>query len=256
MLKTKQMKSKLLATVKLKHLNLISQEQVNYKEVMTEVLGYKNNWFTRKFKFIKTFAIAYSLSEQIRNIDPAKLTYDEKCSIKKPANIDFISFQAMMELQALLGATNEQTDLLHVTSQAIAIACYSENNEGDYISEGQKFDNFKQRILNSSFIEMFGLFNWIVEDVTRSSEEWTQRFFSVQVEDMDYDRAGGSRMSQFNVIMSIKSICADFNLPFKEAWQLSYNLVQTNSYAKATQNHIQENMRMIKESKMRSQRND
>ena len=101
---------------------------------------------------------------------------------------------------------------------------------------------------------MFGLYNWIVRNLTTSAEDWNKRFFSVEVSDQDYETAGGHRMAQFNVITTIKSICEDFNLPFKEAWQLSYNLIQTNSYAKATQNHIQDQMRILKEGKMNAKR--
>ena len=161
-----------------------------------------------------------------------------------------------MELQSLLGAANQDSEMVEVATQAIAIVCYSENHKGDYISDGEQFKKFKQKILNSDLKQMFGLFNWIVEDTQRSTDDWNQRFFSVELKDPEYEQAGGSRMSQFNVIMSIKSICADFNLPFKDAWQLSYNLVQTNSYAKATQNHIQDNMRQIKEAKFNAKRNE
>ena len=250
------MKSRILPTVKLKHLDIITKQEVDHAEVMTKILGYKNNWFTRKWRFVKTFKLAFLLSKEIRDIDPQTLVYDEACDIKKPSNIDFISFQAMMELQSTLGAADGKSDMAQLAAQVIAITCYSDNHEGDYKSDGKEFAKFKQRILNSSFKQMFGLFNWIVQDATRSSDEWSQRFFSVELEDKEYEMAGGSRMSQFNVILSIKSVCADFNLPFKDAWQLSYNLVQTNSYAKATQNHIQDNMRQIKEAKMKAQRTD
>lgn len=248
-------KNKILPIVKLKHLSLISASTPNYKEIMTEVMGYKNNWFTRKFQFINKFKTAYLLTNEVRDVDPLKLEWQEKtCPIEKPKNVDFISFQAMMELQALLGEGANEENMLQAITQSIAIVCYCENNEGDYISNGQEFEDFKNKILNYSFKEMFGLYNWIVKDIQRSQDQWNERFFSVEVEDKDYQQAGGSRMAQFNVINTVKSICEDFNLPFKEAWQLSYNLVQTNSYSKATQNQIQDNMRQIKEARMQSSR--
>jgi hypothetical protein len=248
-------KNKILPTVKLKHLHLMAASTPDYKEIMTEVIGYKNNWFTRKFQFIKQFKVAYLVTNEMRNINPENLEWQEKtCPIKKPTNVDFITFQAMMELQALLGEGASEENMLQVITQSIAIVCYSENNEGDYKSDGQEFEDFKNKILNYSFKEMFGLYNWIVKDVQRSVDDWNNRFFSVEVEDKDYHQAGGSRMSQFNVINTIKSICEDFNLPFKEAWQMSYNLVQTNSYSKATQSHIQDNMRQIKEARMKASR--
>lgn len=248
-------KNKILPTVKLKHLHLMAASTPNYKEIMTEVMGYKNNWFARKFQFINKFKIAYLLTNEMRDVDPLKLEWQEEtCPIEKPTNIDFISFQAMMELQALIGEGANEENMLQVITQSIAIVCYCKNNEGDYISDGQQFEDFKNKILNYSFKEMFGLYNWIVKDMERSQDQWNERFFSVEVEDKDYQQAGGSRMAQFNVINTIKSICEDFNLPFKQAWQLSYNLVQTNSYSKATQNQIQDNMRQIKEARMQSSR--
>ena len=250
-------KKKVLPTVKLKHLHLMAAATPNYSEIMTEVVGYKNNWFSRKWRFVSQFKIAFLLTQEMRNINPEELEWQENtCPIKKPANVDFITFQAMMELQALLGEGANEDNMLEVITQCITIVCYSENNEGDYDSEGQMFQDFKQEILNYSFVEMFGLYNWIVKDVQRSVDSWNERFFSVEVLDEDWDQAGGSRMGQFNVINTIKSICEDFNLPYKEAWQMSYNMVQTNSYAKATQNHIQDNMRKLKEAKMNASRNN
>ena len=248
-------KKKLLPEVKLKHLHLMAASTPNYKEIMTEVVGYKNNWFSRKWRFVSQFKVAFMLTQEMRDVDPAKLEWQEKtCPIKKPANVDFITFQAMMELQALLGGGATEENMLQVITDSITIVCYSENHEGDYKSDGKEFQDFKNKILNSSFKEMFGLYNWIVKDCERSVEDWNQRFYSVELEDPDYHQAGGERMAQFNVITTIKNVCEDFNLPFNEAWQLSYNLVQTNSYAKATQNHIQDNMRQIKEARMNASR--
>jgi len=248
-------RKKITPIVKLKHLHLMSQVDPNYKDIMTEVVGYKNNWFSRKWKFVSQFKVAYLLTQEMRNIDPAKLEWQEEtCPIQKPTNVDFISFQAMMELQALFGEGANEDNMLQVIRDSIAIVCYSDNHEGDYKSDGEEFQNFKKDILNYSFKEMFGLYNWIVMDTQRSVDDWNDRFFSVEVKDNDYHQAGGDRMGQFNVIQTIKGICEDFNLPFDEAWQMSYNLVQTNSYAKATAHHIQDQMRVIKEAKMNASR--
>lgn len=247
-------KIKILPKVKLKHLALMSAASPDYKEIMTEVVGYKNNWLTRKWKFVKEFKVAFQITNEMRNVDPSTLTWTESCPINKPANVDFISFQAMMEVQALVGKIQSVDDMSEVIAQTIAVICFSENHEGDYESDGVKFKAFREKILNESFIEMFGLYNWIMKDLQRSTDDWNERFFSVEIEDKDYSQAGGERMGQFNVITTIKAICEDFNLPFKEAWQLSYNLVQTNSYAKATSHHIQDNMRIIKEARMNAAR--
>ena len=74
---------------------------------------------------------------------------------------------------------------------------------------------------------------------------------SVHVEDKDFEQAGGNRMSQFNVINTIKMLCRDFNCTDSEAWQKSYALSQTNSYEAASRNFTQDQMRMLKEVKMK-----
>ena len=248
-------KIKYLPSIKLKHLDVIAQDTPEYTAIMKEELGYSNNWFSRKFNFINTFKTAFLLVNEIRQVDPSELTWTEDCPIEKPDNIDFISFQAMMEIQALLNGAKDAKDFTDLIAQSIAIACFSSNHKDlDYDSECEAFEQFKKQILNYKYVDMFGLYNWIVKNLTNSAEDWNQRFLSVEVRDNDYELAGGHRMSQFNVIQTIKSICEDFNLPFKEAWQLSYNLVQTNSYAKATQNHIQDQMRILKEGKMNAKR--
>lgn len=250
-------KIKYLPSIKLKHLDVVAQDVPEYATIMKEELAYSNNWFSRKLNFIKKFKTAFLLVNEIRQINPIDLTWTEDCPIKKPTNIDFITFQAMMELQALLNGAKDSEDFTSLIAESISIACFSAHHPHlDYDSESEVFKSFKQEVLNSKYVDMFGLYNWIVQSLTESAEGWNQRFFSVEIKDDDYEAAGGSRMSQFNVISTIKSICEDFNLPFKDAWQLSYNLVQTNSYAKATQNHIQDNMRILKEAKMNAKRNN
>ena len=248
-------KIKYLPSIKLKHLDIVAQEVPEYSTIMKEELGYSNNWLSRKFNFINKFKLAFLLVNEIRQVDPSELTWTENCPIEKPANIDFITFQAMMELQALLNGAKDAKDFTDLIAQSITITCFSSNHKDlDYDSECEAFEQLKKQILNYKYVDMFGLYNWIVKSLTQSAEDWSKRFFSVEVSDQDYETAGGHRMAQFNVITTIKSICEDFNLPFKEAWQLSYNLVQTNSYAKATQNHIQDQMRILKEGKMNAKR--
>lgn len=248
-------KIKALPSIKLKHLDIIAQDLPQYAAIMKEELGFTNNWFSRKLNFVKKFKTAFLLVNEVRQIDPKELTWTEECPILKPDNIDFITFQAMMELQALLNGSQNAKDFTDLIAQAITITCFSTNHKDlDYDSECEAFEKFKKQILNYKYVDMFGLYNWIVENITQSADNWNARFFSVEIRDEDYEVANGARMAQFNVITTIKAICEDFNLPFKDAWQLSYNLVQTNSYAKATQNHIQDNMRILKEAKMNAKR--
>lgn len=75
---------------------------------------------------------------------------------------------------------------------------------------------------------------------------------SVQVDDADYAQADGGAMSQFNVICTIKNLCKEFNVDYDGAWQLSYALTQTSSYAVATQGHVQDKLRKLKEVKFKA----
>ena len=161
----------------------------------------------------------------------------------------------MMELQAILGAEVEH-NVQDRIAKVIAVSTFEVNNKVDYISEGEPFDKYLNKVLNQDLIHMMGLFNWIVDAVQESSKTWDERFLSVHLDDEDYERASGDRMAQFNVINTIKSICSEFNVPFKEAWLMSYNLVQTNSYNNATAAKIQDDVRILKEIKLKAQKNN
>ena len=75
---------------------------------------------------------------------------------------------------------------------------------------------------------------------------------SVEVPNEDVKKAGVGRMNQFSVLSTIKTMCADFNCTYDEAWQMSYAISQTNSYSKATYDHIHENLRILKEHQMKA----
>lgn len=241
--------------LRLKDLENISSKNPNYSIIMKEILNYKNTFFFKKRNFKKNFLKAHSLIFEARNIDISKISLSDNIDIKIPKHIGNISFMAMMELQILMKNYEKEIDFGKYIAKIICIACYSENYKGDYSSNNYKFKSFYNHILNSPIWDMIGIYNWIDKNLRELEIEWNKRFLSVQVEDKDYEQAGGSRMNQFNVINTIKSICKDFNLTYEKAWQVSYALTQTNSYAKATANHIQDQMRQIKEAKMKKHRN-
>ena len=246
----------LLPKVKLKHLGKLSQKDIKVDEIMSDVMKFENNWWNRVFTFANKFKTAFLLAQAIRHVDLSKLELPKNSNIKVPKNIDFISFQAMMELQSVMTNASEDDNITEVIANIITISTYSDNNDKDYDSDSDSFKQYKDLVLNSSLIDMFGIYNWICRSIEESAKMWNERFMSVQLIDEDYEQAGGNRMSQFNVITTIKSVCQDFNLPFEKAWQLSYNLIQTNSYAKATQNHIQDQMRVLKEQKMKASKSN
>lgn len=254
LLTRKSKKESLLNKLKLKHLETLLADRVDYASLMVDIYGYKNSWLGKKFMFLRLFNKTFNLIESIKNIDPKKLILDPAgYSIKYPEDIDVISFSAMMEIHMLVDSPQEG-DLGDMMAQLIALACYSENREGKFDSESLEFKEFKQYILNSPALSMIGLYNHLYDAVEVSSKIWQERFQSVHVEDKDYDNAGGDRMSQFNVITTIKNSCRDFNVTYEEAWQISYVVTQTNSYARATEAHIQKKMSEIKEDRMRINR--
>tara|TARA_R110002050_G_scaffold6310_2_gene26322 strand:+ start:2511 stop:3269 length:759 start_codon:yes stop_codon:yes gene_type:complete len=240
--------------IKLKHLGVIGADNVDWAQAMLDIVGYRNNWFSKKYRFVKHFKTVFAMIQDIRKTDVSTVEWTEDCPIVKPANIDFISFQAMMELQALLDGGLEEENLSDNISKTIAIACFSACMDMDYDSNSEEFKQFQIYVLEQPIVEMFGLYNWITDSITESAKMWSERFLSVEVLDADYEQANGSRMAQFSVILSVKAMCKEFNIPFKDAWQLSYNLVQTNSYANATSGKIQDDMRILKEAKMKQSR--
>jgi len=244
----------MLDKLKLRHLEAITQEKIDYASLMVDIYGYKNSWLGKKLMFLKLFSKTYSLVEELKDTDPAKIEFDpEVCNIKCPQNIDTITFAAMMEIHSLMDS-KQNRDIGDLMAEQIAIACYSENNEGNFDKDTLEYKNFKTHIDNSPAISMIGLYNHIYRQVLASAKMWQERFLSVQVEDKDYENAGGKRMGQFNVITTIKNSCNDFNVSYEQAWQLSYALTQTNSYSRATEAHIQKRMSDIKEERMKRER--
>lgn len=244
----------MIRKIKFKHLQGIVDKQADYPSIMTEVLGYRNNWLGRKWVFMWKFKQAHNLIKQIEQISPKTIKLESGCKIRRPKSIDNISFRAMMEIQALLGNPGNRK-VVDLMAEMIAIACFESNvhESIEYDSESQRYKLFKKRVLESSMIDMLGLYNWIIDALDRSRDFWERKFFNVHVEDKDYELSGGQMMNGFNVILTLKSICRDFNITIDEAWLQSYALIQTNSLAAATQNYIQDQMRIIKEAKMKAE---
>lgn len=240
--------------LRLKDLNKLTGETVDFYGILREVVGLKKYWFFKKIFFSIAAKKAISLVNEYRNMNIDELVYNEKSDIKKPSNIDNISYKAMMELVSEITSSNAESDPVEVMVNVIAIGCYSENVEQYYDSNGEKFDDFKNQICNSPLEDMVGLYNSICVEAHESQVRWKKMFMSVKVDNPDLERAGISRMSQFNVLNTLKSMCQEFNCSYDEAWQMSYALTQTNAYSKATYDHIHENLRIIKEQKMKTKR--
>ena len=199
--------------------------------------------------FIKDYKRIFAIARVIKNLDPKKIIY-KPTNIIKPDNVDEITFRAMMTVQGV----EPGEDMVETISEVISIVCYSKNNEGIFDTDLLSYKNFKNRILNEPLMDMLGLYTQICSELRESELLWEKRFQSVRIEDEDYEQAGGHRMSQFNILNTIKSICQDFNCKYEEAWQMSYALTQTHSYSNATAAAIQDEMRKIKERKMLQKR--
>ena len=85
-----------------------------------------------------------------------------------------------MEIQALAQDENDMQDYI---ANIISKACFSENYKVDYSSNIDEYKEFKKLILNSSLIDMMGIYNWVVKAIGASNIEWKKRFLSVQVDD-------------------------------------------------------------------------
>lgn len=239
--------------LRLKDLDNIASQNTEYSTIMKEVLGFNNRWLGRKWVFMQKFKQAYFLVREMKGMKPEEVKWSEDCKIKCPHNIDNISFRAMMELHAVIknGNSDSVTELI---TEVITIACYKDNNEGEYDSNSEKYKAFREKVSSESLVHMMGLYNRIYKAVQDSNQLWEERFLSVEIEDKEYEQASGWRMNQFNVLTTVAAICNDFNVTYDKAWQVSYNVTQTNSYRKATQAHIQDQMRQIKEVKMKMER--
>lgn len=242
--------------LKLKHLDLLEEDKINYANFMRDLDGFKKPFFKwgRRKRFIKSFHKVYNFIEGIKTINPTKVLLNKECKILFPDNIDNIPFIGMMSLQTLSNNTRGKK-MSELIADTIAIVCFKEEFKNiDFDIDSKEYIDLKTNILNQPFLEMLGLYNHINKMIDASKTKWEGLFQSVSIFDEDYNMAGGYKMNNFNVILTINSICNDFGLTYKEAWQMPYGVTQTNSLAKATKAHIQMELSKIKEAKMRAQR--
>jgi hypothetical protein len=236
----------------LRHLDIISKEKIDYKGLV----GTFNRWKVWKvFSFIKSIKELYVEIEAFHTLDFEKVEESPDCKIKRPEEIDLIPFSAMVELQILFSSGGSiNREMGELITDTIAYSCYSSNKEVPFDSDSDEFKSFRQEVSNTDLMQMLGLYKWVDRSIIKSQENWESLFQAVEVVDKDYEQAGGGRMSQFNIINTIKSTCTDFNIPYKEALLFPYGMTQANSLAKATQAHIQHLMSKAIEERMRAER--
>lgn len=236
---------------KLKHYKLLDGDVDNWKTLLHDIFGYKDNFINRFLK-LKNASIKLSeLIKEVEKIEPTKIVLSELCPIKVPENIDDITFIAMMELLAVF---DRDDDIIIQMGDVVAISCFSENNSDKFDISNASFKAFREHIEDLPIVDIFGIFNRVVKQLEDSQRTWTGLFNAVNTIDDDYIMAGGDKLNKFNVINTIKAICSDFNISYDEAWQLPYSLTQTNSLAKATSSFVENELSRIKEQKMRNNR--
>ena len=239
----------------LKYLDIISAEKVDYAYLLRDIRGFTKWRFWNIFYFIKLNKEIYRETERIRQLDLTKEISLEGCEIKKPEQIDLISYAAMIELHSLF-SSEEALDrpVGELMIETITISCFSANNTSPYNSDSQEFRDFKTRVENCSLVPMLGLYKWISKSVEESTKTWNEAFFQVEIKNPEYDAAGGQRMRQFNVLLTLQNIAKDFNVSYTEAWQVPYGMTQVSSLASATAAHIQQTMSTIIETRMKRER--
>lgn len=245
--------------IRLRDMEIVSQDKIDYSYIVYNIIGYKDRVIDKiLFRQDKKLKIAYKraikLIKPIRALKPNHMQLKEGMKTKIPLSIDFISFRAMMELTAVVNQ-GIVTNLQDLMAHTIAIATYSENHDGDYDSGLETFKEYRESLLDEPLDEMLSIYNWIDKSLQESQVMWERRFLSVDVEDEDYEAVNGAqKMAQFNVINTVKNLCHDFNIEYDKAWQMPYAISQTNSYAKATYSYIQDEMRQLKEQRMKMER--
>lgn len=232
---------------KLKHLDiLIDEDGKGLSTLMVDILDYKNSFFGKAKFFVKNFLKIKEIVAEISAIDHNSVELNDDCFIKKPATIDSICYFAMLNLKSILESVSDLSMSEHM-AKVIAISTFESNRFSKYNPESLSFKNHEEIIMNANMFDMIALYNWVREDVQKTSKNWDQLFFSVEVVDKDLQNAGGEGLSQFNVINTIKGLCSDFNVNDEEAVHRSYHTVMTNSYSKAYSTFVQENIRVKKE---------
>lgn len=241
--------------LKLRHVDVLAEMGDDKKELlllMLDVFGYKNTFFGRSRMYLNCLFKPSILTQDITSIDYKDMELNEDSHIVKPENIDSISYLAMLDLNGIYSSGSRENLSLYIAN-INAIATYEGNRISKYSMNSKSFKRYRDNLLELNLFDMMGLYNWVVDSLEESSNNWNERFLSVEVVDKNLASVGGDALHQFNVINTIKSICNDFNVSEKEAWHISYNLAMTNSYSKAYEGYLQDQIRIKQEAKMKAQ---
>lgn len=243
-----------MISLKLKHLDLVSNEQVNYSAIARSLLKHKRWQFWKVFKFTKQLAELDKCITEVRNLDLKTVEEQDDYTIKRPSSVDEITLIAMLELQGLFDSGGEDILIGELITHSIAIVCFSANVEGNFSVGSKEFADFKKQVSESDLIGAMGLYRWISETFSSSAEDWNRSFFEVEIKNKEYDQAGGQMLDKFNVLATIRQTCADFNVNYDDALQMPYGITQANSLYNATRNFVESRMTDIAEARMKTDR--
>lgn len=243
-----------MVRLKLKHLDLVSSEQVNYTDIAKELLQHKRWQFWKVFKFTKQLTELDKSITEIRNLDLKTVEESEDYIIKRPSSVDEITLIAMLELQGLFDADVEDIFIGELITHSIAIVCFTANVDGKFDIGSKEFLDFKKQVADSDLVGAMGLYRWISETFSNSAEDWNKAFFEVEVKNKEYEQAGGQMLDKFNVLATIRQTCADFNVNYDDALQMPYGITQANSLFNATRGYIETRMSDIAEARMKQER--
>ena len=239
--------------IKLKHLYHIGEDSVGFKELMEDIMGYKNTWIDRRILFRFKFKEIYDIIAELQLFDIDKLEVDKDCKIKPPGNIDALSYQSRIEIDALREKGSE--DKVSIIAEMIALSCFNEVHKVKFSSNTELFKSWKEHVLNQPLLQMIGLYNYIEKSISASNKDWNEKFLEVNVDDRDYEAVNGHLiLGRFNLLNVIKKIMTEFNIGYEEAFLMEYRLVQTNSLEAASKGYVGEQMRIVKERKFKQQR--
>ena len=240
--------------LRLKHVDVLAEVDDSKRDLsslMLDVFGWKYTFFGKRKKFLDYAKKANDLVIEVSSIDYKEMKVNDNSHIVRPGNIDSIPYLTMLDLINEKSEGGKGSLALHIAN-VNALATYEENRISQYTSGSKSFLRYRDNLLELNLFDMVGLYNWVVESLEDSAKGWNERFLSVEVIDKDLESVGGGSLHQFNVINTIKSVCKDFNVSEKEAWYISYNLVMTNSYSKAYEGFLQDQIRKKQEAKMKA----
>jgi len=242
--------------LKLKHLGDILSTDIDHLKLMKEIFGYRETFINKIFKFKKIFFKLNNLINDISSMPKSNLVLSkEKISIKIPEDVDRIPYIAMLELQSFISNIPEDYDFQKIIQEVVSIYAFKANYKThDFDKSSWTFDIFRNSIQDESAVQMIALYNLILKQIKDSSTHWNNQFLNVEVHDQDMVNAGAERSKPFNVVKTIKNTCRDFNEDYKSSVQLPYIIIQTSSLDRATDAKIQDDLRIIKEDKMKANR--